>query len=639
MKHINLRGLIKSWAGRKYSWTAVFLITFLCVNFYVFVEWIFTITKPSFLSGVPFFQKTAILLFSSSSIYLAFFILLAVLSVPFFRAAIGRKNGIMLIGLAIPAFISACTILIITDNFTYTVFRFGIVSTNWTRVLYLAFFLLVFFFFWYALGQTAAAISEFHLSAKRRKWIIPVLSQLSIACLLIGFSPNQAAHTDAIEFLSDPSAKKPNIILMTADGLDASHLSIYGYSRETSPNIQALAKSSLIAENAFTNSANTAGSLISIYTGKYPSTTRVLYPPDILKDQDSFEHLPGILQANGYYTVQFSFPYYADAYDLNLSSGFDVVNGRSIQDDSLGFLLTKSLETNRAYFIYGLTNRILDRLKHIFFIRKMENFGPLVHKGAKIFDDNRKLDLTYELFEEKEQPLFVHIHWMGTHGPYFFPRSTSFSTGVDRTHQGEWDLDLYDDSILDFDLAIGELIDFLKTNGEFDNTIIIIGTDHGQNYVTNKKIPLMFHFPNDDYSGRLANNVQNLDIAPTLLSYLGIDQPDWMEGGSLLGQDLGSRPIIAFGANLIQPNETNLVVENTRPPFYQLGYISLVVCDRYYQLNLLPEQWSVSFVNQSTVNCKDDLNLPEEQAFSFLRDHLKSNEFDVSGLHGPSNTD
>jgi arylsulfatase A-like enzyme len=118
-------------------------------------------------------------------------------------------------------------------------------------------------------------------------------------------------------------------LLIGSDGVNADDMSVYGYQRDTTPFLKVFAKNALVAQNNFPNATLTTGSLVSIFTGKLPTTTRVLYPPDILTDVNSIQHFPGILQALGYYNAEISVDYYADANVLNLQNSFVTVNGRS----------------------------------------------------------------------------------------------------------------------------------------------------------------------------------------------------------------------------------------------------------------------------------------------------------------------
>ena len=614
-----------------YSWNAIFLLTYLSINIYIFFEWIFIITKPSFLSGIPFFQKAGVLFFTSSLLTLAAFVILSVIALPNFIADRKPKNILKSIGLLLPSIICASFVLLVIDNFTYTVFKFGIVSTKLTRVMYLLIFVLLLIYSYLTFFRVAESISDFQLIQKRGKWILLGLPILTILILGISFGPfNRNESPKSIAAATKSSY--PNIILITSDGLDAQHTSLYGYERNTTPNLKEFLEDSLFAENAFTNSGSTAGSLISIYTGKYPTTTRVLYPPDILKGEDSIEHLPGILQSLGYYTAEFSYPYYADAYNLNLNSGFDVANGRSAQDHPFTYFVNSFLETNRSYFLFEISNRILDRLGHIFFIKDMDDLSSLANNEAKAYYDKAKLELIYQLFAQTKQPLFIHLHWMGTHGSFYYPETREFSKFKDIENQEEWDLEFYDDTILDFDRGVGELISYLQSNNQYDNSLIIISTDHGQNYVTYKKIPLIIHFPHGVFAGRVVNNVQSMDISPTILDFLDIEQPGWMEGESIIGLRLGNRPIFGFGINRAIPEGKDLVAYNIFPPFYQFGYISMVYCDMYFQLDLQPPNWSTKKIDGYSTNCQENSTISDEQAFGLMKAHLEANGFETSVL-------
>jgi arylsulfatase len=92
-----------------------------------------------------------------------------------------------------------------------------------------------------------------------------------------------------------------------------------------------------------------------------------------------------------------------------------------------------------------------------------------------------------------------------------------FSAGQSIQDQEPWSDDFYDDSILDFDMNVGEVIDELTKLGLLENTILIIGSDHGQQWNQLNRLPLIIRFPQGQYAGRIQTNVQNLDIAPTIL--------------------------------------------------------------------------------------------------------------------------
>ncbi len=281
------------------------------------------------------------------------------------------KRMIWNTALVIPSLICAYFFLLQIDNVTYIFLHFGIATSDAFRFIYVILFLFLFFYFYFQFAPNVLEL--YHLIGYRipHKYFIPALLALTICILAITYKPNSASSLTFPQQTHSSSVKNPNIILITAEGINAAHMSAYGYERDTTPRVLELANDSLVGDNAFTNSAKTTGTIIALYTGRYPTSTNVLNPPDILKGEDSYLHLPGILHTLGYKTVQYSFPYYADAYDLNLLDGFDTANGRSFTTGSLFFFLNQYNQTDNARFIYEISERLIDRLGHIFYVQDM----------------------------------------------------------------------------------------------------------------------------------------------------------------------------------------------------------------------------------------------------------------------------
>ncbi len=228
------------------------------------------------------------------------------------------------------------------------------------------------------------------------------------------------------------------------------------------------------------------------------------------------------------------------------------------------------------------------------------------------------------LFKNNDQPVFVHVHMMGTHGPKFYPRKQLFSRGEEQSQN--WMTDYYDDAILDFDRYVKTVITALSKSGKLDNTIVVIYTDHNMKYHTTQRIPLMIRFPNGEYAGRLRNNVQNLDIAPTLLDYVGVPVPAWMEGWSLLkGEPPKDRPIFSAVTGNTDPN-------HPKPPFYQMGIVGLVVCNRWYEFNTVKNILTTSNVIGHTAPCDEASPIKPDEARNRLLEHLQQMKFDVKTL-------
>lgn len=540
------------------------------------------------------------------------------------------------LGALLPAVIFATLLLIMLDNFTYTVLKWGIVSTEgWTRALYgLGFIVAIILCYRSVLNNLV------HLSKRKKIWgiapgqLFGLLGGVLLVSIVLLALTDRAGTSSTANPVTEAD-QQPNILIITADGVNATHMSLYGYERDTSPYLSQLAESALVAVNAFSNAGNSPGSIVSMYTSKYPAKTRVLYPPDILKGEDAAEHLPGLLRAQGYKTVQITVPYYMDAKTLNVLDGFDEIKMSSAVPSKLLTSIGKFMPSDHALFTDETIKRIVDRLRHILFIKQMDNpYLEVAGMHARRVDIERWVYLRQEI-ENASQPLFVHVHLMVTHGEDFFPMQQKFSVGQSIEDQEPWNDDFYDDAILDFDTNVGRLVDELSSSGVLENTILIIGSDHGQQWDQRQRVPLLIRFPHEQYAGQIQANVQNLDIAPTILDYIGLDQPDWMRGTSLIAGELEQRPI--FGVNDVEreKDENNIFSvnwDNVSPPFYQFGGMSVIYCQKWYRLNLTDLSWDTGDVDGATSSCPPGGDITDEQAFHWIVEHLRENGFDVSTL-------
>ena len=612
-------------------WKKIFTWIILAAYIYVASEWLFFITKPSFFNLIApiekfeiFLQAGFLLAFTTLVIAVLFWVLDSFL-------VLLHKNGFPLyLSTILPGAIIACLSLLMLDNFTYTLFSIGVVSTEgiW-RVFYAALFIMWFLFLQRQILKSLGLRGTKKISlAQNRLHFYANYGLLIISSLLILSRVDFSLATEMISKEQVPKiSSRPNILLLGSDGLNAANLSIYGYERDTTPTLLELSSSSLIAENAFTNAAQSSGSVLSILNSRLPTQTRVLNTPDILKGKDSFLHLPGILKREGYYTAQIGLVHYIDAYNLNMKYGFDLVNNRTLGENIYSQNIHNSSLDDTLYFANLLIERIFERLQHIFFIQKMENPISQVIGFEDFHRDGQRIENLLDIITYTDEPFFVHAHLMVTHGAEFFPPVQWYSLGQAQTE--EWMTDFYDDAVLSFDTYLRVILETLEESGKLENTILILYTDHGQMYLTNVRIPLIFRFPSGAYAGRLKANAQNLDIAPTILDYLNIPIPNWMEGSSLLQNDIPQNRLILASSMKMDRSDKEVI----RPPFYQFGLFTLIQCNHWYQYNVELATWMSGDIADHTAPCS-----PEEPVFSsdeikqVLADHLSSNLFDISGL-------
>ena len=626
--------------SRHKMWIILLIFSVAAAYFYVFMEWIFFVTKPSFMDLMGWYEKIELLFltgFALAILSLALVMIIAGLDLLFSRL---RSTWLLVfIGTLIPSIILTAISLILVDNFTYTIFNFGVVTTEgiW-RFAYGICTLILFVYINNRILWTIGLRGSSEIPLK-----LPRFTLATIASLLVISAIFALARFDLTSYTNAQAANlaeennqfttRPNILLIGSDGLNASNMSVYGYERDTTPVLKELAKTSLLAENAFTNSAGSTGSITSMLTGKAPAQTRVFNTHTILQGADAYQHLPGILNKEGYSTVEFGVRNYIDAYQINMLDGFDTVNGRSFKGGDVIRLPQEIGFNENEYFASRLVDRISDRVLHLSFIRKMENPYTIVTQNVEMVYDRERQDKLLELIRYSDRPLFVLVHMMGTHGPRFFPEQQVFSLGIDQDQDDM--IDFYDDSILNFDLYIGEVLDTLKQTGKINDTILIIYSDHPmKKHHGRVRIPLLIHFPNGEFAGRIRSNVQNLDITPTILDYVGIEQPGWLAGYSLLkGDPPQDRLIFNSGTSngtQISHDKNKVDTKPVLQASYRLSYYNVINCHKRYTLNFIDLTWSSGDIPDHSSPCLENNLLTMEQVKDALSEYLLSNDFDIS---------
>lgn len=117
--------------GHMRQWLNLFILTALSIYAYVFMEWLFFVTKPSFMSTMAFGTKLSILLLTPLLPFIAAIACLATLAtLALINQAPFQNDFLLMVARLIPATILASLLLLLIDNFTYTVLNFGIISSE-----------------------------------------------------------------------------------------------------------------------------------------------------------------------------------------------------------------------------------------------------------------------------------------------------------------------------------------------------------------------------------------------------------------------------------------------------------------------------------------------------------------------------
>ena len=338
---------------------------------------------------------------------------------------------------------------------------------------------------------------------------------------------NKLLPTDGIpEYVMETEWE--HVILLSADALRADHLSCYGYHRETSPEIDALAEESMVFEHAHSVSSHTREAVPALLTGKYP---------DEAVDGNYHLREPSIastLSEGGFVTAAFhSNPFVSRAY------GFD--RGFETFDDDLHLGQHKLL---------ALAQRALDKLR-----------GRNYARADEIND--RALSWIDSL--DRDDSFFLWNHYMDTHGPYEPPGPyddvyagshndrdvrSLYQRAIDEpdsitTEERETLIDLYDGEIRYLDNYIGEFLNELQSRDLLERSLVVFTADHGDafgehGYYEHPRyldeelthVPLLIQTPGER-TETVSTPVSTLDIVATIETCLGLNQGG--DGASLFG--------------------------------------------------------------------------------------------------------
>jgi arylsulfatase A-like enzyme len=433
---------------------------------------------------------------------------------------------------------------------------------------------------------------------------------------------------------------RPNLLFVAADGIEAEVLSAYGYSRDTSPQIQKLAKESLVAENAFVHAGKTTGSTTALLTGMLPSHSKVAYPPQILSRELAFQHLPALLRSEGYRGFQRSMRHYADSADINLRAAFEQANGRTVRSAHWPPTLQRAAHVLNAeiHFFERSWERLESRLLHLLWIRRMDDpfLTVKVNRGLGVAEDRKTIDEAIAYIDSAPtQPFFMHLHLMATHCCRYRGGTPFFRPGPKLSPELSARLNL----IRDVDAEIGRLVDHLRARGILENTIVVVSSDHSARWDSLQRVPLIIRFPNGRHRRRVKSNVGFVDVAPTLLDALGLPIPDWMDGHSLLA-DTDSKDPISPTAVLTVPEFSYRQFKlkgmghlsqmtDPGPPLYGFKSFASIQCNVWHKLELATGQMTSGEVPGHTGPCAASSLSGPDEARQRILEHLEAQGFTI----------
>ena len=375
-----------------------------------------------------------------------------------------------------------------------------------------------------------------------------------------------------------PMTDRLNVLLVVLEGVRADHVSGSGYTRETTPFLDALARDGVRFLNMIATAPGTLSSHAALFTGVHSVTHGATGENRFLSSRHT--SLQEYLKTGGYRTAAFCTNPWVSP-ETGFGRGFDAFFTQR-HDNGLAA---------RA-LLYG--RRASDRI-----LRRKDAGARRTNEAVKRW------------LADGDQPFFAFVHYNETHLPYqppppydrvFLPRNVGAARVravnqdankhlAGQAEMSEEDFAIltasYDGALRYVDHRLHEIADFLRARGEWDRTLFIVTADHGEHlgerglmghrvglYDTVLRVPLVVRCPERVPQGFVVEDLaQTTDIAPTILRLLDItDDTAQMQGRALLD---GGRATAGPAFTISERFRPNLSVLQQRFPTFDARFLDV----------------------------------------------------------------
>jgi len=359
---------------------------------------------------------------------------------------------------------------------------------------------------------------------------------------------------------------KPSVLILVLDAMSASNLSLYGYARPTTPNLQRLAARATVYHQHYAAGNFTTPGTASLLTGLYPWTHRAINQAGLIARPLAERNIFGAV-GRSYHRLAFSqnpWPNYffgqfrSDLERVVKPTAFGLmrlVTGEHFDNDLTGayralddFLLEDGVPP--AALLMGLAERL----------HGLATKPPDEEHLAGI-TMRRVFDGVGALIESMASPGLAYLHLFPPHAPYrpsrefegafadgwTPPRKRSHKLVDARTHRSAETLNemrqTYDEYIAHVDAELGRLFDDLSARGVLDNTYVLLTSDHGEMFERGEqghltpllydpvvRVPLVIWAPGQTARQDVRVPTSAVDLLPTVVHLTGGEVPQWCEG-------------------------------------------------------------------------------------------------------------
>ncbi|MBD3169641.1 MAG: sulfatase-like hydrolase/transferase [candidate division Zixibacteria bacterium] len=343
-----------------------------------------------------------------------------------------------------------------------------------------------------------------------------------------------------------------NIIYIIIDTLRYDRLSINGYNKISTPNIDSLAVGAINYKHHYAQSSWTKPQIATLLTGMYPSSHRAIGKADILPGAvyTIAEHFAD----NGYYTVGI-------VDNVNITEAFNFQQGF----DEFYFLKPEyyfwATESVYKLSLYSLLRRSHEKTS------AGDIWPEHYYQPAEVVSD----EAIGWLDRNKDKRFFMLLHYMDPHDPFFeHPfNGTGYARAAQENPPGsvaQTYSDAYDEEIVYHDEMLGRVFEHLKGLNLYDSSIIVVTADHGEEFYEHGgwwhgytlynegiRVPLIIKPPAGTYEPAVDTSfVRSIDVPPSILGLVEHKTPDTWQGQNIFNRK--EEPSLVFAEEILTGN-------------------------------------------------------------------------------------
>ncbi len=331
---------------------------------------------------------------------------------------------------------------------------------------------------------------------------------------------------------ADAPGGAPDVLLVVIDTLRADALGAYGAGPEASPALDALAQEGVLFEQYVTQASWTRASFASLYTSAPPSSHKSKLKAQALADENVT--LAEVMAEAGYATGGMP-------NNINVTRSFNFQQGFSWFEYQAPSYIAGAAESSAQLSMYNVVRKVRDQLtRGTYTVTDYYQPAETALARAREFIGAN---------QTAENRWFLVVHLMEPHDPYFAHPYNGEAVGrAWRPNPDPSEADalkaLYRGEVKHVDAQLGELFAWMKAQGAWDETLVIVTADHGEEfqehggwwhgitlYDEQIHVPLIVKTPGSAERGwRVPWQVREIDVAPTIASFAKVASlpPTWM---------------------------------------------------------------------------------------------------------------